>query len=235
MSVSHHNKAARSAILSKIRRSLSTADAKPDPNRSLARAEAQDRLEERPRGIVPKRGQVGHYEKVAMFMDYAERVSSTTARIASYDELPGEIAHCLRVHNLPQSVVTGSDPRLAAVNWQSEPQLERTIGPSDGTDLVGVSHALGGVAETGTAVFASGPNNPTTINFLPENHIIVVHADDILADYESVHDQLRDVRGKARMPRAVNMITGPSRSGDIEQKIMLGAHGPRAVHVIVVG
>ena len=94
---------------------------------------------------------------------------------------------------------------------------------------------MGGVAETGTAVLASGPDNPTTINFLPENHIIVLDANDIAGDYESIHDQLRDMSGVAHIARALNMITGPSRSGDIEQKIMLGAHGPRAVHVIVIG
>ena len=235
MSERHDNSAAKSAILGKIRRSLASVSEGADPNRNKARQEVQERLASRPKGIVPKRAQVGHYEKVAMFMDYADRVSSTTARIGSYDDLPGAITQYLRDHNLPQAIVMGEDPRLKAVNWRTEPQLVRTIGPSDGTDLVGVNHAMGGVAETGTAVLASGPDNPTTINFLPENHIIVLDANDIAGDYESIHDQLRDMSGTARMPRALNMITGPSRSGDIEQKIMLGAHGPRAVHVIVIG
>ena len=235
MSTPHDNSAAKSAILGKIRRSLSSGSEGSEANRAMARQEALERLSAKPRGIVPKRAQVGPYEKVAMFMDYAERVSSTTARINSYEELPSAIADYLRAHNLPQAFVMGEDPRLAAVNWKSEPQLERTIGPSDGTDLVGVNHAMGGVAETGTAVLASGPDNPTTINFLPENHIIVLRAEDIAGEYESVHDQLRGTDGTAHMPRALNMITGPSRSGDIEQKIMLGAHGPRAVHVIVIG
>ena len=70
-----------------------------------------------PKGIVPKRAQVGHYEKVAMFMDYAERVSSTTARIGSYDDLPGAITQYLREHNLPQAIVMEKTPRLKAVNW----------------------------------------------------------------------------------------------------------------------
>ena len=231
----HDNNAARSAILGKIRRSLSSIGDEADPNRTQARQEAQQRLATKPKGIVPKRAQVGHYEKVAMFMDYAERVSSSTLHIGSYDDLPGAVTQYLRDHNLPQAIVMGEDPRLKAVNWRMQPQLVRTIGPSDGTDLVGVSHAMGGVAETGTAVLASGLDNPTSINFLPEHHIIVLDANDIAGDYESVHDQLREMSGKAHMPRAINMITGPSRSGDIEQKIMLGAHGPRAVHVIVIG
>lgn len=228
--------AARSAILGKIRRSLSGGEkGAASADRSIERAAVEARLAKKDRGIIPKRGQLGRYEQVAMFLDYAERVSSTTDRVSSYDELPGAVSDYLRARNLPQRFRMGEDKRLAKVTWQSEPHLEWQVGPSDGTDLVGLSHAVGGVAETGTAVLASGRDNPTTLNFLPETHIIVVHANDIRGDYESVQDLLRDLDGNASMPRALNMITGPSRSGDIEQVILLGAHGPRDVHVIVVG
>jgi L-lactate dehydrogenase complex protein LldG len=98
-----------------------------------------------------------------------------------------------------------------------------------------MSHALAGVAETGTLVLTSGPDNPTTINFLPETHIVAVRADDIVGDYESVWDAFRLRFGRGALPRTVNMITGPSRSGDIEQTILLGAHGPRRLHIVVVG
>ncbi|PLW74997.1 LutC/YkgG family protein [Cohaesibacter celericrescens] len=233
MSDIRDSSAAKSAILNKIRRSLGGSASNGD--RSIEREEVTHRLERKERGILPARGQVGREERIKLFLDYAEKVSSTTNRVASYDALPSEIANYLRGRNLPQKIRTGQDQRLAGIDWSTEPQLERLIGPSDGTDLVGVSHALGGVAETGTALFASGPDNPTTLNFLPETHIIVVHADDIHADYESVQDKLRGEDGEAVMPRVVNMITGPSRSGDIEQTILLGAHGPRDVHVIVVG
>ena len=80
----------------------------------------------------------------------------------------------------------------------------------------------------------SGPDNPTTLNFLPDNHIVVLAAADIVGDYETAWDRLRAAFGKGRMPRLVNMITGPSRSGDIEQKLLLGAHGPRRLHVVIV-
>lgn len=83
-------------------------------------------------------------------------------------------------------------------------------------------------------MLTSGPDNPTTINFLPEHHIVVLRAADIKGDMESAWATLRKQAGKGEMPRAVNLITGPSRSGDIEQTIILGAHGPRALHVIVV-
>jgi L-lactate dehydrogenase complex protein LldG len=89
------------------------------------------------------------------------------------------------------------------------------------------------VAETGTLILTSGPDNPTTLNFLPENHIVILFADDIAGNYEDVWDRLRRMNG-SNLPRTVNMITGPSRTGDIEQTIELGAHGPRRLHIMIV-
>jgi L-lactate dehydrogenase complex protein LldG len=115
-----------------------------------------------------------------------------------------------------------------------ETALEVREGVSDGSDLNGVSHAFGGVAETGTLVLVSGPDNPSTLNFLPDNHIVVVNARDVQGDYEEVWSRIRFAYGKGEMPRTVNYVTGPSRSGDIEQTILLGAHGPRRLHIVVV-
>ncbi len=108
-------------------------------------------------------------------------------------------------------------------------------GPSDGHDLNAVSAAFAGIAETGTLALVSGPDNPTTLNFLPDNHIVVLPREAIEADYESVFAKLRNVYGKGEAPRTLNFITGPSRSADIEQTLLLGAHGPRRLHIVVVG
>ena len=97
------------------------------------------------------------------------------------------------------------------------------------------SHAFAGVAETGTLVLLSGPDNPTTLNFLPDTHIVMLSADDVAGDYETVWRRLRERYGPGALPRTVNLITGPSRSADIEQTLILGAHGPRALHILVVG
>jgi len=119
--------------------------------------------------------------------------------------------------------------------WERAGTLEVTTGASDGTQLASVSHASGGVAETGTLILVSGPDNPTTLNFLPDNHIVVLDAKDVAGDYETIWQRLRERFGAGIMPRTVNMITGPSRSADIEQTLILGAHGPRRLHVILVG
>jgi len=132
-------------------------------------------------------------------------------------------------------VKRGADQRLAALPWERERTLDVSSGPSDGKDLVAVSHAFGAVAESGTLMLISGPDNPTTLNFLPDSHIVVLDAKDVAGDYETLWRRLREKFGDGTMPRTINLITGPSRSADIEQTLILGAHGPRRLHVMVVG
>ena len=143
------------------------------------------------------------------------------------------VAEYLRNHNLPAALRMGDDLRLTQMPW-AETSLEITTGRSEGADLNAVSHAFGAVAESGTVVMVSGPENPSTLNFLPDNHIVIVSAKDITGDYETAWARVRFAFGKGDMPRTVNFITGPSRSGDIEQTMLLGAHGPRRLHIVVV-
>lgn len=220
---------ARDAVLNKIRRSLG-AGVGDVTRRSIVIA----RLEGAPRSVVPARAQLPPEEQVALFMAYAEKVSATVARVGDRVDVPRTVAEYLRQHNLPAALRIGEDPLLAGLPWTTT-QIAVTRGPSAGDDAVGMSHAVAGIAETGTLVLTSGPDNPTTLNFLPETHIVVVEAGDIVGEAEAVFDRLRDRYGKGVMPRTVNMVTGPSRSGDIEQTILLGAHGPRSLHIIVVG
>jgi L-lactate dehydrogenase complex protein LldG len=161
--------------------------------------------------------------------------AGTTTRLPNAADVPREISALLRAHNLPMTVRRGDDPRLAALPWNAQTTLTVTTGASDGSDLVGVSHAFGAIAESGTLMLLSGADNPTTLNFLPDTHVVVVSAENIAGDYESLWERLRKRTGEGTMPRAVNLITGPSRSADIGQTLILGAHGPRRLHVIVVG
>ena len=220
---------AREAVLAKLRTSLGV-----DADDSARREKVARRLSGHPRGIVPKRGQLEPAARTNLFVAMAEAVQTTVARVGSIDEVPEAVADYLRQRNLPQTIRRGDDARLAGLPWQRTPALEVTAGRSDGDDPAGLSHAFAGVAESGTAVLVSGADNPTTLNFLPDYHIVVVEARDIAGDMESVWDRLREAYGEGGMPRTVNMVTGPSRSADIEQTLLLGAHGPRALHLIVV-
>ena len=220
----------RHSVLSDIRGALSKKA--PDEERAKAVAE---RLGGRPTGIIPKRGQLKQNERVELFAEMAQKVHSSVTRVSDYDEIPGCIGNYLREHNLPAELIMGADRRLSKADWSLEKNLTIKKGPYDGHDLVGVSHAKAGIAETGTLLMASGSDNPTTINFLADHHVVVIAAKDIKGDMESAWGSLNKKDGNVVMPRAVNFITGPSRSGDIEQKLLLGAHGPRALQIIIVG
>ncbi|MGB8277584.1 MAG: lactate utilization protein [Methylovirgula sp.] len=218
---------ARAEIFANIRRALGVTSAEAPRRRSV-----EDRLEHAPKGVIPARGQGDAAERIALFHDEAERVSASVAEVESRAEVPAAIAAYLRACNLPAKIRFGSDPRLLAMPWATT-GLEVANGRATPSDLVCVSHAFGAVAETGSLVLISGQDNPTTLNFLPDTHIVIVQAQDIVGDYERIWQKLRAAYGKGLMPRTVNFITGPSRSADIGHKLLLGAHGPRTLHIII--
>lgn len=219
----------RTAILQKIRASRTVAG-----DDATRRATIAARMENTPAGIIPARGQLDAEGRIALFLDMISRAGATHERLTSEAALPSAVAAYLRQRNLPASLRKGSDPRLARLDWSCEPALTLLSGASDGTDLAAISHAEVAIAESGTLMLLSGPDNPVTLTFLPEHHLVVIRAADIGGDMEGALARLREIKGKAVMPRTVNFVSGPSRSADIEQTILLGAHGPRALHVLVV-
>ena len=221
---------ARDLIFGSIRRSLGVSGKEATRRKAVG-----DRLAQHPAGIVPARGQLAAKERLALFRTMVEAANGSVDEIADAGDVPSAVAALLRAHNLPMAVKRGADPGLGALPWERERTLEVSVGPSDGKDLVAVSHAFGAAAESGTLLLVSGPDNPTTLNFLPDTHIVVIDAKDVAGDYETLWRRLREKFGDGLMPRTVNFITGPSRSADIEQTLILGAHGPRRLHVMVVG
>ena len=173
-------------------------------------------------------------QSVVYFAEKAKNVQTTVDNVSNYDEIPAAVAKYLRDNNLPSIVQMGDNEKLASIPWNNSPhiQIEKSINTN--AEAVSITHAHSGVAETGTVVLNSGKENPTGNNFLPQAHIVVIDSNSIEGDFESTWSTLRKKFGKGVLPRTVNMITGPSRSADIEQTLLLGAHGPRAMHVIIV-
>ena len=220
---------ARDDVFASIRRGLGIAGAEAPRKRAVA-----DRLGAAPRGVVPARGDLDPDGRVALFRAEAERAAATIAEIADARALPAEVARYLREANLPATLRVGADPRLDGLPF-AETSLSVTRGPSAGDDPVALSFAFGAVAETGTLALVSGADNPTTLNFLPETHVVAVARADVLGDYEALIARVRAAYGRGTMPRTLNFVTGPSRSADIEQTMLHGAHGPKRLHVVIVG
>jgi L-lactate dehydrogenase complex protein LldG len=123
-------------------------------------------------------------------------------------------------------------PAFADLDWTSA-GLSIEVRPTVGDDLLGITGVFCAIAETGTLVIAAGADAPTATTLLPETHVAIVPANRIVDTMEDAFALIREERGRA--PRAINLISGPSRTGDIEQTIVLGAHGPFRVHILVVG
>lgn len=204
-----------------------------------ARAErARERVRAAAANLVPKRGQLAPAKRVALFREYAEAADATVVEVNTLASVPKAVTDFLAKHNLAAEAVRAPDPTLDAVPWGRQQLLELRTGKAEATDAAGISAAEAGIAETGTLMLASGETSPTTINFLPDNHIVVLHKEQVVGGLEDAWALLRkNGAGKGggfRMPRTVNFVTGPSRSADIEQTLQLGAHGPRRLHIILV-
>ncbi len=166
--------------------------------------------------------------RISQFVSKVEASAATISRIATIADLTKAVAHELRSRNLPASVRHGADPIFQNLRWGT---IETSVGVGRMEEPVTLSRAEMGMAETGTLVLTSGADNPVTLAFLGETHFMVVREADVMGGFE---DMWAEFRRRGLDPRTINLITGPSRSADIGQKIQLGAHGPIAVHVFLV-
>ena len=170
-------------------------------------------------------------EPVAGFSACAVKLSTTVEKVGGMADVPRAIARYLVENNLPKSAVCW--PELFELEWEAA-GISIESRPAQGSDLVGITGAFCAIAETGTLMTLSGPRTPATTSLLPETHIAVVRTGRIVRGMEDAWKLLRDERGADFMPRAVNFISGPSRTADIEQTLVLGAHGPYRVHIVLV-
>ncbi|HEX6003409.1 MAG TPA: lactate utilization protein C [Burkholderiales bacterium] len=167
-------------------------------------------------------------DTAALFRARAVALASTFDSVADAREAPHAVGRYLRGASLPLSAVCW--PELAALDWASAGLQVEGRG-ARASDAVGISGAFCAIAETGTLMLLSGPGTPATVSLLPETHIAIMPAARIVAYME---DAWRLLRHESAMPRAVNFVSGPSRTADIEQTVTLGAHGPYRLHIIVM-
>ncbi|MEM9145443.1 MAG: LUD domain-containing protein [Pseudomonadota bacterium] len=210
---------ARDRILERIRRGTGH---RTDPRAVGLRLEARAQT-----APVPALGTTAGRERTDQFMAKVQGVDATITRLPDAAALPQALAEELRARNLPATIRTGADP-LFEQDWGG---LERSVGIGRLREPATLSRAHLASAETGTLLLASGPDNPVTLTFLGETHFVAVHESTICAGFEEMWARWREM---GRDPRTVNLVTGPSRSADIGQKLQLGAHGPVALHVFLI-
>jgi len=168
------------------------------------------------------------WEPLARFVERARGLASTVEEVESLAAVPAAVARYLKSGGLPLDAACW--PEFAALDWGAagirvEPREARS------SDLVGISGACCAIAETGTLMTLSGAATPASTSLLPETHVAILSAARIVRGMEEAWRLVRAERGP--LPRAVNFISGPSRTADIEQTVTLGAHGPYRVHIVL--
>ena len=167
-------------------------------------------------------------DKVASFISRLEAVHGTVSRVSDLEEVPKTVNSYLAELDPAKAVnaiVVSTNPLLADLDWMP---LQVEARAADRKDRVSVTLAFAGIAETGTVAMVSGAQSPVTPSFLPEVNIVVLLESTMLSTLEELWPKVE------QQPRVINLITGPSKTGDIEQTIVYGAHGPRQFHVILV-
>jgi L-lactate dehydrogenase complex protein LldG len=223
------NRGARDAILGRVRKALAKTGAD-----TAARSSADAYVAAHAHGPRPAMPA----DLVARFVQRATDMASTVERIASTAEIPGAVARYLDALVLPPSLAAQKShngvcwPEFAHLDWRGA-GLAIESRPTLGHDRLAVTGSFCAIAETGTLVFTTGAQTPTASVLLPDTHVAVIRADRIVSGMEEAFALVRTEHGG--MPRAMNMISGPSRTGDIEQTIVLGAHGPFRVHILLLG
>ncbi len=214
-------------MLAAIRRNLRRGPLPADQVAML-----RGRLAQHPRQLIPARSRLPDSERVALFVANVEKEFGSVARVPDLDAVPQAIAEYLAAQNLPTDIVMAPHPELQAIPWATRPLLRLREGRAEASDMVSLQHAFAGIAETGTLMLPSAPQRPTELNLLADTEIVLLRASRVLGAYEEAWDLLRGELGE--MPRNVMLITGPSRSADIEQTLELGAHGPRRLHIVLI-
>jgi L-lactate dehydrogenase complex protein LldG len=209
----------RAAILARISKTLAHEGAADAP-------EIVQRIEAHVRGPLPQ-WQASVRER---FVAKLEKVAGTWAEVAGKERIVESVADYLAAQNLPQRLCVAPHPLLDGVIWPEGFQAERRRAVGD--DRVSLTVAFCAIAETGSLMLLAGPDSPTTLNFLPDDFLCVLPENRIVPRMEDAWALLREERGA--MPRATNIVTGPSRTADVEQTIQLGAHGPRRLHVLLL-
>ena len=203
--------ASRAAILGRIRRANAGREAPaPPPHPTPARAKGDaETLKARFRAALVRAGAT--HETVA---EIGAVAAAAAARLAEAGK--------------PAAVVAALD----ACGWAAAPGLAVRRGVPGPDDAASVTGAVAGIAETGTLMVRSGPDVSMRLHFLPDLHIAVLAASAICGSYEDAFARL--LPPGAALPRMVTLVTGPSRSSDIERILQIGVHGPRALHVVIV-
>jgi len=221
---------ARQTILSRVQKACDPENNNAAPDVGSNRAELLARM---PADVQLR---INHPERLTQpsvpanivdtLIERMEAVQMTITRLQSSDDVVAAVDWYLQENNIDGDMRVS--PALQHLQWPDK----TGYGAAQASDTTGVNTVKAAIAETGSLVFQTDNDSPATLNFLPENQVVVVYESQVVSHLEGAWQKTMGEDGD--VPRAINLVTGPSRTGDIEQTIELGAHGPKRVHVLLV-
>jgi L-lactate dehydrogenase complex protein LldG len=208
----------RDNILHKVRTALGRSVDQPPPPAPPARIS------------VPS---IGMEAKIVSFLDRLEALAGKTHHARSAADA---LAYVRRVVDGRQAVASNA-PLLAECGVTSLPSVRSGLTDREelralcSTAAVGITSADYCLADTGTLVMISSKDEARLISLLPPVHIAVVNAERMLSGLDEL---LETVPLPAERSSSMVLITGPSRTADIEQTLVRGVHGPGEIHVVII-
>ena len=213
---------ARENILARIRSQSAKAGVTTEGELDAVRAH----ISKHERGPLPT---FAMHDPVQHFIEECARLSTTITEVAEVVDVPREVARYIASARL-QARCTGW-PEFVALDWQAA-GIQYDNRPATGDDMIGFTGCFCAIGETGTLLLLGAPNTPKSTALLPETHICIVKKSRMVPTMEDAFALMRNEIGEP--PRATFFVSGPSRTADIEQTIVIGAHGPYRVHVILI-
>jgi L-lactate dehydrogenase complex protein LldG len=220
------NNSSRQQILDTIRKGLNRGELSDASKQRLT-----ERLASHPAHCIPARSRIDHDAQVELFKQMAREAAAALIELDSLQQLPLAVCELAEPLQLDELVTTG-DCELTDLDWPEPLPFKLSQRVAQAGDSISLTNSFAAIAETGTLMLHSSPDSPTTLNFLPDIHLVATKRSQVVGCYEQAWQLLRE-RNHA-WPRTVNMITGPSRSADIEQKLQMGAHGPKRLVILFI-
>jgi len=216
-----------SAILARIREALRLSAPAPSVE---APPDAQSR-----RRWLPLVGP-GYEEQVGSFAAQAAVLKAEFFRFPSLEAAREQLAVWAReekweriathAHSLTDGLLGGSAvPRFEVAAGYDKQELEKCP--------VGVTACEALVAQTGSVLISAASAGGRALSILPPHHIVVATREQVVPDLTAAFARAREIYG-ARIPAFLSFITGPSRTGDIERILVLGAHGPKRLSIFLI-
>ncbi len=219
----------RQEILSRVREALQ------QPTDPHVRGAAASRVDVRPEEWLPLGGLTTE-ERLGRFAEWSEKLKTNFLRVPSEAAAAAELARIAHEEGWRRVALHG-DPLVEAATASLSTQRLNTDGGYDAAELetcdAGVTACDALIAQTGSVLLTSRSAGGRALSVLPPHHVTVARLGQLLPDLPSAYALLREKYG-ADWPSFMTLISGPSRTGDIERILVLGAHGPKRLTVLLV-